>query len=403
MVVSVMLASYLALVTTESRAVSRSQTWNACVPVMEAGVEEAMAQIRACNNTTNLGINNWTLGTNGFYEKTRTIGSDGSFCKISIQPVLPPVIYSIAYVPVAMANSKYITRKVKVTTMKPKGGSGGLIAAGSINLKGMALLDSFDSSSGPYNPTNHGTNAIALSMGTNAGIINMSGGNIFGIAVTGPGGSVNTGGGASVGDTAWNASHNGIQPGWSANDANVQLNDNPVPDTTGWIPSILSGQIGGVGTNYTYLLNGASYFITGALSLSSSQVLAVSGNSKLYVTGDVNITGSAYVYLAPGATLTVYLGGSGKFGGGGIVNASSLASNVKILGLPTCTSITMNGGSAFYGIINAPEADIGFGGSSDSYGSYTAKTISVTGGGSIHYDQALGGSGAIVVASWNEL
>src|ERR1700758_3650251 len=80
----IVLASYLTLMQTETKTVARSQVWNQCVPVMEAGVEEAFAQIHFCNNTTNLSSNSWTLGTNGYYQKTRVVGTDGSYCKISI-------------------------------------------------------------------------------------------------------------------------------------------------------------------------------------------------------------------------------------------------------------------------------------------------------------------------------
>ncbi|MEO7300643.1 MAG: hypothetical protein ABI042_18930, partial [Verrucomicrobiota bacterium] len=39
------LASYLTLVGTQSRSVSRSQTWNYSIPVAEAGIEEAIVHL----------------------------------------------------------------------------------------------------------------------------------------------------------------------------------------------------------------------------------------------------------------------------------------------------------------------------------------------------------------------
>ena len=44
-VVGFMLAAYLKMVTVQNQLTVRSQTWNRSVPVLEAGVEEAMAHL----------------------------------------------------------------------------------------------------------------------------------------------------------------------------------------------------------------------------------------------------------------------------------------------------------------------------------------------------------------------
>src|SRR5579885_1950780 len=70
------LAAYLIMISNERQSVTRSQAWNSCVPVMEAGVEEAMTQIHQCGYS-NLSTNSWTLGSDGMYHKTRQVGTNG--------------------------------------------------------------------------------------------------------------------------------------------------------------------------------------------------------------------------------------------------------------------------------------------------------------------------------------
>src|SRR6266581_7353007 len=109
-VIGVSLVSYLTLVANQNRSTFHSLTWNTCVPVMEAGVEEALTQLHF-NGITNLLSNQWTFGIDGLYHKKRYIGADGSYYEATIQPVDPPVIVSTGYA-AAPAN-----------TGKPMGGS----------------------------------------------------------------------------------------------------------------------------------------------------------------------------------------------------------------------------------------------------------------------------------------
>src|SRR5262249_51221124 len=147
-----------------------SLTWNTCVPVLEAGVEEAMTQIHY-NGITNLLSNGWILGIDGLFHKRRNVGADGSYYEVAIQPLDPPVIFSSGY-SAAPANTgrpmggssafgmilgsftpptpAMVNRRVRVMTQKQTTGAGGLIAKGTIQFDGNAYLDSFDSSDANY-------------------------------------------------------------------------------------------------------------------------------------------------------------------------------------------------------------------------------------------------------------
>src|SRR6266699_5978181 len=96
-VIGIALVSYLSLVANQNRTTYHSLSWNCCVPVMEAGVEEALTQIYY-NDITRLGNNQWTY-SDGLYHKTSYLGNDGSKYDVTIQPVDPPVIVSTGYYP----------------------------------------------------------------------------------------------------------------------------------------------------------------------------------------------------------------------------------------------------------------------------------------------------------------
>src|SRR2546430_5246073 len=113
-IVGISLASYFSFVSHQNLSVARSLAWNGTVPVMEAGVEEALTQIYY-NGFTNLSANSWTLAGDGLYHKTRSFGG-GTYCEIAIQPVDPPVIYSTGYTPAPLTPSSQLGMVLGVIT-----------------------------------------------------------------------------------------------------------------------------------------------------------------------------------------------------------------------------------------------------------------------------------------------
>src|SRR5712671_5027531 len=105
-VITISLASYLSFVSNQNLSVARSLAWNDALPVSEAGLEEALAQIHY-NGYTNLSANGWTLGTDGLYHKTRSVTADG-YCDVAIKPVNPPIIYSTGSVPAPLTPSSQL-------------------------------------------------------------------------------------------------------------------------------------------------------------------------------------------------------------------------------------------------------------------------------------------------------
>lgn len=95
----------------------------------------------------------------------------------------------------------------------------------------------------------------------------------------------------------------------------------------------------------------------------------------------------------------IYVAGTWDSQGGSIVNPQNVPSAFQIHGTSTCTLIKVTGGNAAYYTVNAPTAEVTVSGGADVYGAFNARTVSLSGGGAIHYDtnlRNLGGHAAVV-------
>ena len=161
--------------------------------------------------------------------------------------------------------------------------------------------------------------------------------------------------------------------------------------------------IGG-GSNITVVPDG-TWQMDSFSSSDSTKPMFVTGKATLYVTGKVTVTGSGYIRLLPGASLTLIVGGDKTtIAGGGVVNGSGHPADFTYIGLPTNTSVKYTGNAAFFGTINAPQADFSISGNGGAYGAAIVNTYSSSGGSGFHYDECLGGSSSfLVITSWREL
>ena len=268
----------------------------------------------------------------------------------------------------------------------------------SVTLHGCMVVDSFNSldpshsTNGKYDAAKRLDGADIACVSDTLSVITDTGNTrVYGHFGTGPSGKVTLSGTASVGSIAWvNGGSRGIQPGCYANDLQLEIPDAVLPNITFSTLSQSSSRVGG--TNYNYVLGTGNYKSSTALSL-KGQNMCINGKVTIYLPSGLQISGQGYIYVAPGASLTIYLGGQSQMAGGGTINGSGFATNCSLIGLPTCTSIQYTGGSGFVGIIYAPNADVNVsGGGSQTLnfvGSLVAKTASVTGNYQFHYDQAL--------------
>ncbi|PYJ84869.1 MAG: hypothetical protein DME22_11125 [Verrucomicrobia bacterium] len=434
------LATYLTMVKFESQATFRSLAWNTAIPVTEAGVEEALTQLRYAGTTNmNLSANGWT-NSGGLYSRQRTF-PDSSQYFVSIKPgVAPaqPVITCAASVPMpasfptfygmllgAVGTSgegpSFATRTVQVTvTNTPL--LGGPTSLGFINMNGNNVnVDSFDSmdpkysSNGLYVASKANDNGDLATVSGLTNAFNVGNANIKGHIHTGPGGSVVLGPQGSVGDSLWVDGHNrGIETGHFSDDMNVQFGNAQVPFTSGSLGP--SGPMTVNGTTYNNVVSGDASLGTGGRyqfsTLSGSLYVSPGANVVLYVPGNADLTG---IVLGTNATIKIYNGtatGSGQSVnmGTGAGTSGGHSWNFQYYGLPSVTSITYSANATYTGTIYAPQADLKLnGGGNNTYdfvGCFVVGSLSMQGHFNVHYDEALkrfGPNRNYVITSWNEI
>lgn len=257
------LAAYLTLVNSQNGSNMRSQSWNSTIPIVEAGIEEALAHLNSYGlKGVSLACEGWTQSGNT-YSVTRNLA--GAEYTVTItnyvvgNPAFIPIVESRGYVvmPLQLTSAqgallatvtspnttvRYLGRGVRVRTRRDAIFAKGMVAKDSIDMKGNNIrTDSFDSTNPLYSTNGMYILSKARANGdvavngnpTNGagGVVNVGNANIFGHVSTGPNGTIDIGAQGSVGDATWQASNKGIQPGWSANDMNVSFPDVEIPDS----------------------------------------------------------------------------------------------------------------------------------------------------------------------------
>lgn len=157
------------------------------------------------------------------------------------------------------------------------------------------------------------------------------------------------------------------------------------------------------------LLLGSGNYLNNSVALSGNQTIYVQGDAVWYVPGDFSLGGNAQLIIGPGASLQLYVGGDADFRGNGVVNVNESALSLQFWGMPTCTSVTLNGNGEFTGTMYAPTATLyGRGGGSDVMdhsGAAVMAEVAFNGHYSFHYDELLGDQDDQIkyhLASWEE-
>ena len=397
LLVALAVGALLVISKNQSILTARSQTWASEIPIAEAGIEEAMAHINS--RSASLATNGWNV-VGAKYVKSRVLGDGYFYTEIA---GTPPTIVSFGYGRVPLQTNFTRRRILATTRLGPP--AWGIVARNNITLGGLsALVDSYDSSdprySGPggvYDPTRRLDRAGVATLSTTIPAIDTGTAKIYGSAATGPGGSVV----GSVGDGQWLASSTGIQPGHVYDDFNMAIPDVALP--AGLSTALLPPPPGTVSSVlYKHVLGNGDYYL--ASSFINGDDLVVTGKARLYISGELKLTGGGSITITPTGSLELYVGGAIDLGGRGVINESQTANKCAIFGLPTCLSIKYSGGASLTARVYAPNADISMGGSTDFYGSMVGNRLNFSGTPGIHYDEALGTSSPDYrIASWEEL
>ena len=439
-VVGLTAVAYLKMVSNQNYLVQRSQAWNTTIPIIEAGVEEALTHLNR-NGTNALNLNltadGWTL-QNGLYVKQSWVGE--SYYVVTLKFDTRPEIVSQGYVPQQanyvsaggpmfatlnldpLATARYVYRTVKVVATPDGMFVKGMVARFKIDLAGNDIhTDSFDSTNPSYSTGGQYDPAKARDNGdiaTNDGVTNTLGvgnANIWGRVATGPKGSVTMGPNGGVGDKNWlsDPSHAGtIQPGYRSDDMNVSFPPVKEPWTGGAFnptPGVYNGDF------YNFKLDGGNFELS-SLKIAGQKDMIVTAPSVLWVKDDIDITGMGQITIAPGGSLTLYVGASSgddsvaSLGGLGIVNQPGNATNFVYYGLPSNKQLSYGGNATFIGAVYAPSANFTLGGGgTDTYdfmGASVTKSVKMNGHFNFHYDENLGRMGPLrgyIATSWDEI
>jgi len=255
------------------------------------------------------------------------------------------------------------------------------------------VIDSFDSSQGPYQAATAGSRVTVESNGT----ATLASGTLSGNLVS-TGSNVVVGTNGSVSGNATAATTVSVQGTVSGTTTQMQ----PAPPIVApAIPACGPPYSSGSGMSGSYSYNSA----TGDLKSTGTGTLALANGTYCFH----NLTLNGGATLQVNGAVVIKVTGVVDAGGGGFYNSTNIPANLQLLSSYTGSNgVTVKGGSGAYMTVYAPTTDVILMGTSDLYGALIGKTLSVGGTASIHYDTALdhaslvAGQSKFTMTSWKE-
>lgn len=405
-IVSILVAGLLAMISNQYLLDNRGHQWNQALHLAEAAVEVGIGELnyQYMGGSGFQAGNGWVdLGGGASYSKTVTNFTNlngnvvGDYTVIvTNQASLSPSVLGVGTC--ANSHGPTVSRAVKVTLKRTYNKA--FYAKNGISFTNPSyIVDSFDSTDptkstgGLYNATKRQANAI-MAIGTGTMAIK---GDVYGTATIGSGGTVTLSG--TIGNTT-NAVlrkttvPSAIAHGFITTGAAAPSYATPtVPFNTS-----IATSLGSISGNYT--VSGSGDYTCSAITENTGQTVTFSGNIRLYMSGDLKLSGGGVV-VPSGSTLEVYEATKITITGSGFINNAGPADNCSLFGL-AATTWTLTGSGAFNATVYAPDAAISFTGPSGMSGAMIGDTLSSTGAGAFHYDEALGGSADYTAVSWKE-
>lgn len=406
------LVSYLWLVHTQNRLVSRSLHWNMALAHAEAGVEEALAQLNHKFGTNlDRAANGWGGPTLGVFGPVQRTFSTGRY-KVSISTDTLPIIRSTGFA-TNLPSTNVVERIVEVQAVAASAFQAAIAAKLNIDFSGNNVrIDSYDSDDPAHDdPINPAEVKDGGDIASTDGIVSVQNAIVKGKVRTGPTGSYSVGANGSAGSLSWPDNCGKIEPGWYFNDFNMDFKD-VLPDFVGgFAPG------GGSGTNAFIFTGGNNYYVNGNFKQTGTKktLLVQGGVVQFWVTGNFDIPTTWEIKIEPGSTFKVFVGnttGPNVSGSFGEVNLApgSFAATFQYYGLPTNDAITWTGNNEFKGTIYAPQATFtvkgGGSGNYDYMGACVVNKVVMVGHFNFHFDEALkkkGPPASFVAGSWREL
>jgi hypothetical protein len=220
-------------------------------------------------------------------------------------------------------------------------------------MSGSSSIDSYSSNNGPYSS---GSGTSVASVASNGDISLTGGATIKGDA--NPGVGEQTSGGTVTGSTTPLTSPLTYAPASAGSYATTNDNVNVLAFMNGGAFSLSGSQAA--------VMPAGTYYFT-SFNMSGQSSLAITGPVTIYVAGPVSLSG-------------------------GVTTPSSTPENLKIE-VTTSANVTLSGSTALYTDLYAPQSDIKITGGGGLMGAVVGQSLTLSGGGTVHMDQATSGAG----------
>jgi hypothetical protein len=139
-----------------------------------------------------------------------------------------------------------------------------------------------------------------------------------------------------------------------------------------------------------------------SITLSGGSKLILSGPSIIHIDGDLKVSGGqggqegncekseqSSIVIASGS-VTIYANGKKiDFSGGSLINNTQDPMNLTIYGTARLQSVNLSGRTNQHLLLYAPTAAITLSGGQNTFGSVIGRTVNISGGSSVHYDEIL--------------
>jgi hypothetical protein len=257
----------------------------------------------------------------------------------------------------------------------------------SLNMSGGGIIDSFDSSN-PLYSTNGLYDSTKRQSNAKIGLNNATGSNLNNTFVYG---SIAYSGTAPV--NAGNVAGGMTTP--------FNMTTPAVTDPTWTTYSATPTSINGSANLTAGTASSPAYYKMSSVNVPGGGIVTINGTSgqqtyiEIWVTGDFQTSGSGYILQQTGVHTIWHIDGSVNISGSSINNQSGQAANC-LLDLTNGSSqqVQVSGSGNLIACINAPAANFNISGSANLIGAFIGKTMQISGGASVHYDQALANGGA---------
>jgi len=416
-VIGLGLVSYLLLVNSKNKLVSRSLHWNMAMAHAEAGVEEALAQLNHKFGTNlDRAANGWGGPTAGvFGPRSRNLRTGAYSVTLSTETY--PTIISTGYATNPLGgNIATVARTVEVKTAIASVFQVGMAAKLNVTFKGNNVhIDSFDSADpahdDPLDPTEVKANGDVASTD---GFVSVGNANINGKIKTGPGGSYAFGPNGYAGPIGW-LGPGLYSPDWYQNDFNADFKDvePPFDKSAGFSPVQITVNTNPK-TNY-WLLSEGNWIASGIPN--NCNIVVAGGNARLWITGDFKPNNTAEIIITDGSTIKLYVGETTGPDTSAVfanvnVGATGKAATFQYYGLPTNKEVTWSGNDKYKGTVYAPQATFTMGGGGspsdvfDYQGACVVYEAVLNGHFNFHYDEDLKKKPPVaiyVAGRWREL